>query len=337
MTSIAANSLGAAPNPDPYRVWLAEIMLQQTTTSAVIPYFERFTAQWPKVESLARAPLAQILREWAGLGYYRRAHLLHQCANMILKTYGGHFPQTEGELRTLPGIGAYSAAAIAAIAFDKKAAATDANIERVLARLYRVRKPFPQAKKDIRDLARQIVPSKRTGDYTQALMDVGATLCKPKAPLCSLCPFEKRCLARQMGEAESLPIKEKKKPKKNLYGVAFLLVREDGALFLRRRKAEGLLGGMMEAPTSEWQSVQSAYPLKDAPIKARWVRSPKTVRHIFTHIRLELLIYEASLSKKKSASPQLMRQRDARWVSPARLEKEALSSLMKKLVATTQD
>ena len=238
--------------PDPYRVWLSEIMLQQTTVRAVAPYFARFTARWPDVRALAAAPLDDVLRLWAGLGYYARARNLHACARAVVERHGGRFPQSEAELAALPGIGPYTAAAIAAIAFDARAAPVDGNIERVVTRLFAVEDELPAAKPTIRRLAETLVPAARAGDFAQALMDLGATVCTPKKPACALCPWIDACAARRRGDPESFPVKAPKREGRLRRGAAFVVARADGCVLVRSRPPKGLLGGMTEVPTTEW-------------------------------------------------------------------------------------
>lgn len=313
---------------DPYRVWLSEIMLQQTTVAAVGPCYARFLARWPDVAALARADLADVLHAWQGLGYYARARNLLACARAVVCR--GGFPDNEAELRALPGIGAYTAAAIAAIAFGRRAAAVDGNAERVLARLYAVRTPLPAAKPRLRGYAEALVPADRPGDFAQALMDLGATICTPKKPRCTLCPWRERCRANARGIAAALPRRMAKPAKPKRHGVAFWTVNEAGAVLLRRRPEKGLLGGMMEVPSTDWR----ARPWKDgeakmaAPLKARWRRLPGTVAHGFTHFDLELVIFAAAA--KATAI------RDGLWVPPGRLKDHALPSVMKKVIAWAQ-
>ncbi len=244
----------AAPGQrsDPYRVWLSEIMLQQTTVKAVAPYYARFLSRWPDVRALAAAPLAEVLKTWAGLGYYARARNLHACARAVVEHHGGEFPRNEDALRGLPGIGAYTAAAVAAIAFDIRATPVDGNVERVIARLYAVETPPPAAKPEIYRLARALTPSRRAGDFAQALMDLGATLCTPKRPACALCPWRDRCAAYRRGDAETFPRRPPKREGVLRRGAAFVARRSDGSVLVRTRPAKGLLGGMTEVPTTEW-------------------------------------------------------------------------------------
>ncbi|HKR19520.1 MAG TPA: A/G-specific adenine glycosylase [Stellaceae bacterium] len=310
---------------DPYRVWLSEIMLQQTTVAAVGPYYERFLARWPTIEMLACAELDDVLHAWQGLGYYARARNLHACARAVVAR--GGFPDSEAGLRTLPGVGAYTAAAIAAIAFGRRAAAVDGNAERVLARLYAVRTPLPAAKPRLHDDALALVPAGRPGDFAQALMDLGATVCTPKQPRCGVCPWQTCCRAAAQGIAEKLPRRAAKPTKPRRHGVAFWAVNEAGAVLLRRRPPKGLLGGMMEVPSTEWRITpwDDREATKAAPLKARWRRLPGTVAHGFTHFDLELVILTATA--KGTAVD------DGIWVTPARFKDHALPSVMKKVIA----
>jgi A/G-specific adenine glycosylase len=317
---------------DPYRVWLSEIMLQQTTVKAVAPYFLRFVERWRDVRALAAAPLDDVLRLWAGLGYYARARNLHACAQVVAKQHGGQFPRTEAELAALPGIGRYTAAAIAAIAFDAQAAAADGNVERVIARLFAVADELPAAKPAIRALAQSLVPERRSGDFAQAMMDLGATLCTPKKPACALCPWSEPCAARARGDPEFFPLKARKREGRLRRGAAFVLRRADGFVLLRTRPAKGLLGGMTEVPTTPWShDFDPAGALADAPRLARtrleWRRRPGVVRHVFTHFPLELTVYAAD-APARSRPPA-----GTRWVALAELPGEALPNVMRKVLA----
>jgi len=313
---------------DPYRVWLSEIMLQQTTVAAVKDYFPRFLKLWPTVEDLAAAPLDDVLKAWAGLGYYARARNLHACARLVASAYGGRFPETEAELRALPGIGPYTAAAIAAIAFDRPAAAVDGNVERVMSRLYAIETPLPQSKPMIRELALSLVPAHRPGDFAQALMDLGATICTPRAANCLICPWISACRARRDGLADVLPRKAPKAAQPLRLGVAFWIER-DGRVLLRRRPERGLLGGMMEIPSTEWRNEAPQAPIDAAPVKARWQRSAGRIDHVFTHFRLELEIWRANAL----LADDLPEEGDYRWVPLKALPGEALPSVMRKIVA----
>jgi len=317
--------------PDPYRVWLSEIMLQQTGVKAVAPYFARFAARWPNVRTLAAAPLDDVLRLWAGLGYYARARNLHACAKAVVERHGGLFPRSEAELGKLPGIGRYTAAAIAAIAFDAPAVAIDGNAERVVARLFAVEHELPAAKAVIRQRAESLLPAERAGDFAQALMDLGATLCTPKKPACALCPWRDDCTGRHRGHPESFPIKAPKKEGRLRRGAAFVVSRADGSVLLRTRAPEGLLGGMTEVPTTEWtpdfagDAVAAAPRLSDA--RPKWRRIPGVVTHVFTHFPLELVVYAATVAGKTPAPAGM------RWVARAGLPGEALPNLMRKVLA----
>ena len=315
---------------DPYRVWLSEIMLQQTTVKAVGPYFEKFVTRWPDVEALARASLDDVLRMWAGLGYYSRARNLHACALAVLREAGGIFPDDEAGLRALPGVGPYTAAAIAAIAFDVRIMPVDGNIERVVSRLFAVEETLPKAKPRIQELAQTLLGPDRAGDSAQALMDLGATICTPKKPACSLCPVNAGCLAFARGDQETFPRKAAKNSGELRSGAAFVVTRGDEVL-LRTRPEKGLLGGMTEAPTSEWLAGQDASDaLKQAPViggVSRWHRRAGVVTHVFTHFPLELAVYVAN------APPRTRAPKGMRWVKIAALADEALPNVMRKVLA----
>jgi len=281
----------AGARPEPYRVWLSEIMLQQTTVAAVRPYFERFTQAWPSVEALAAAPLEDVTAAWAGLGYYSRARNLHACAQVVAGERGGRFPDDEAALRALPGIGPYTAAAIAAIAFDKPAVVVDGNIERVTARLHAVTDPSPGSKGVLKQLAAEDAPARRPGDYAQAMMDLGALVCTPKAPSCLLCPLQRHCKGFAAGIAAELPRKAPKPEKPLRKGVAFALFRQDGAVLLRRRPPKGLLGGMLALPSTPWEEGAVSDPAAHAPLETEWRPAAAPVRHTFTHFHLELEVW----------------------------------------------
>ena len=325
---------GPRKKADPYRVWLSEIMLQQTTVKAVVPYFERFVARWPTVAALAAAPLEEVLQLWAGLGYYSRARNLKACADAVVRDFGGVFPGTEKELRELPGIGPYTAAAIAAIAFGEKATPVDGNVERVVARLFAVRQPLPAAKAEIRRLAATLTPARRAGDFAQAMMDLGAEICTPKNPSCLVCPLQQDCAANARGLAEVLPIKAKKLARPSRYGIAFLVQREDGAVLLRQRPEAGLLGGMLEVPSTPWLDALPAKKeaLRSAPVTTSWLPVAGTVVHVFTHFRLELSVYRALVPVDASFTLWAEQER-CRWVARRDLHAQALPSLMKKVIA----
>ncbi|HXE16011.1 MAG TPA: A/G-specific adenine glycosylase [Stellaceae bacterium] len=317
--------------PDPYRVWLSEIMLQQTTVATVGPRFGAFLARWPDVRALAAAALDDVLHEWQGLGYYARARNLHACARAIVAVHGGEFPADEAMLRTLPGIGAYTAAAVAALAFDIPATPLDGNIERVVARLFAVEEPLPGAKEQIRALAATLTPARRPGDYAQAAMDLGATICTPLRPACALCPWREPCRARARGIAEELPRQLPKKPKPQRFGVVFWAVRKDGAVLLRRRPDKGLLGGMMEFPSTPWREAKWSTPaiIAESPVTSEWAPVPGLVRHGFTHFDLALGIW---IGKAPKTLP------DGFVVTPPeRFNTLALPTLMKKVAAHVRD
>ena len=313
---------------DPYRVWLSEVMLQQTTVAAVRPFYERFLKRFPTVRKLAAAPVGSVMQAWAGLGYYSRARNLHACAIAVATEHGGRFPDTEEGLRRLPGIGDYTAAAIAAIAFDRPAAAVDGNVERVVTRLFCVEEPLPKRKPAIRELARALVPADRPGDFAQALMDLGATICTPKRPACAICPWMTPCRARAAGLQETFPRKERKVERQLRRGAAFVALRADGSVLLRTRPPSGLLGGMAEAPTSAWAAEYDvAKAMLDAPLEARWRRLPGVVRHTFTHFPLELTVFFAKVGAG-AAPPDGMR-----WAPRRGLPEEALPGVMRKVLA----
>jgi A/G-specific adenine glycosylase len=311
---------------DPYRVWLSEVMLQQTTVQAVIPYFHAFLARWPTISDLAAAPVEDVMQAWAGLGYYARARNLHRCAQEIAQERGAHFPDDEAGLRQLPGIGDYTAAAIAAIAFGRRAVVVDGNVERVVARLFAVTTPLPAAKPEIRRLADQLTPKARCGDYAQAAMDLGATICTPKSPACVLCPWQDSCAGRRQGIAATLPAKKAKPERPTRRGMAFWITQKNGAVLLRRRPPEGLLGGMMEVPSTEWGpeawTLESA--IAAAPVGAGWRLLPGVVRHTFTHFHLELSVAVGR------AGPNAVAR--GIWCSLDRLEDQALPTVMRKVV-----
>jgi A/G-specific adenine glycosylase len=321
---------------EPYRVWLSEIMLQQTTVKAVAPYYARFLERWPDLHALAMAPLGEVLKTWAGLGYYARARNLHACARAVVERHGGEFPTSETGLRELPGIGAYTAAAIAAIAFDVPVTPVDGNVERVIARLYAIDTPLPAAKPEISRFASALTPPRRAGDFAQALMDLGATICTPKNPACVLCPWSQSCAARARGDVETFPRRTPKREGVLRRGAAFVVMRADGFVLLRTRPAKGLLGGMTEVPTTAWsKEFAESQALDAAPVFSRvksrkpvaWRRIADVVRHVFTHFPLELSVYLADVPASTPAPD------GARWVKISALADEALPSLMRKVVA----
>lgn len=320
--------------PDPYRVWLSEIMLQQTTVKAVIPYYERFLARWPDVTALAAASLDDVLGLWAGLGYYSRARNLHACAGVVAARPGAKFPETEAELAELPGIGPYTAAAIAAIAFGAKATPVDGNIERVVARLFAVQTPMPVAKRELRRLAATLTPDRRAGDFAQAMMDLGAAICTPKSPSCLMCPLQSDCHAHAKGLEEQLPARLARAERPQRFGIAFLALREDGHVLLRKRPEAGLLGGMLEVPSTEWldEWLASDLALGAAPVRGDWWGVPGIVTHTFTHFRLELMVFRAIVPADASLTFWAEPER-CRWVARRELHAAALPSVMRKVIA----
>jgi len=284
---VGPEALATGARPDPYEVWLAEIMLQQTTVAAVRGYFTEFTRRWPTVAALARAGDADVMAAWAGLGYYARARNLLKCARLVARDFGGAFPDTEAALLALPGVGPYTAAAIAAIAFDRQATVVDGNVERVTARLFAVRTPLPAAKPKLKALAARITPELRPGCHAQAMMDLGATVCTPRAPACGICPVRQHCAARARGIEGDLPRKTPRPPKPVRTGLVYLARRVDGAVLLERRPDRGLLGGMLGWPGTEWTD---GTPQANPPIAADWTDPGIEVRHTFTHFHLRLAL-----------------------------------------------
>ena len=330
-----------APLAEPYKVWLSEIMLQQTTVAAVGPYFADFLTRWPTVEALAAAPLDDVLTAWAGLGYYARARNLHRCAQVVAGELGGVFPETEEELRKLPGIGTYTAAAVAAIAFGRRAVVVDGNVERVVARLFKVETPLPPAKPELYRLADSLTPDERAGDFAQAMMDLGATVCLPpgkRVPKCLLCPLEDSCRAKAAGIEGELPRRQPKAAKPTRHAVAFWLQAPDGALLLRRRPEKGLLGGMMEVPSTPWRDTpwqakeaREATPLTAGRIAGEWRALPGLVRHTFTHFHFEVTVW-AGQAAKTTAETAGAAELEGRWVSLDGLADEALPTVMRKII-----
>jgi len=307
---IAPNSGGI---PDPYRIWLAEVMLQQTTVAAVAGYFARFTERWPTVADLAAADDADVMAAWAGLGYYARARNLLACARAVVRDHGGRFPDSEAGLRALPGIGDYTAASVAAIAFGRAAVVVDANIERVIARHRLIETPLPMAKREIRSALAPLVPQDRPGDFAQALMDLGATICTPRGPACATCPLMDDCRARGRADIERLPVKPPKKAKPHRHGIAHWIER-DGELWLVRRPDKGMLGGMRALPGGEWTDTR--------PAESGIV----SVDHGFTHFDLTLTLVrrEAPLERPDAAAEGL-------WWPIAELDAAGLPTLYRKL------
>ncbi|MGB0497487.1 MAG: A/G-specific adenine glycosylase [Rubricella sp.] len=282
--------------PDPYAVWLSEVMLQQTTVAAVTGYFLKFTSRWPRVEDLAAAEDEEVMRAWAGLGYYARARNLLKCARAVVADHGGRFPDTEEALLTLPGIGAYTAAAISAIAFDRPATVLDGNVERVMARYHAIEEPLPGAKETLRAFAARYTPDDRPGDWAQAVMDLGATICTPRSPACGICPLMEGCAGRLAGIAAELPRKLPKKAKPVRRGIVYVGQRDDGAWLIERRPEKGLLGGMLALPTTEWGE---GAPAETPPADAAW-RSVGEVRQTFTHFHLILDVAVARIEGQPS-------------------------------------
>ncbi|HUI22682.1 MAG TPA: A/G-specific adenine glycosylase [Methylocella sp.] len=312
---------------DPYRVWLSEIMLQQTTVTAVKSYFTAFLSRWPTIGLLAKAPGEEVLRAWAGLGYYARARNLHACANRIASEFGGRFPSTEAALRGLPGIGPYTAAAIAAIAFGQRAAAIDGNVTRVLTRLFAIETPLPAAQSEIKARAQDLVPAARPGDFAQALMDLGAMVCTPKNPCCGLCPLQPLCLADAAGDPERFPCKAARPERPTRRGAAFFVRREDGAVLVRTRPQKGLLGGMTELPGTLWETVYDpALAVKQAPLEAPYRKLAQEIAHVFTHFALRLEIHVAEVPASEQAPG------GCRFVAAGDLDQEALPSVMRKVI-----
>ena len=300
-------------------------MLQQTTVATVGPYFDRFVARWPDVRALAAASLDEVLHLWQGLGYYARARNLHACARAVVAQHDGHFPDDPVALRALPGVGDYTVAAVAAIAFDRRLAAVDGNVERVMARIAAERGALPAAKPRLKALAQSLVPESRAGDFAQALMDLGATICTPRRPRCVLCPWRKDCAAAAQGIADLLPAQAEKPERPRRFGVAFWLGRADGAVLLRRRPEKGLLGGMIELPSTPWRDTPwtESEAIAVAPATADWRALSGTVAHGFTHFRLELAILAGTTDEP---APGL-------WAKPADFKNYALPTLTKKLVS----
>ncbi|MBA3813846.1 MAG: A/G-specific adenine glycosylase [Alphaproteobacteria bacterium] len=292
---------------NPYHTWLSEIMLQQTTVATVIPYFNAFIKRWPTVQDLCSASLDEVLTQWQGLGYYSRARNLHKCAQILAKG----FPSTEEDLLKLPGIGPYTAAAISSIAFDEQAAAVDGNVVRVISRYFAIATLKPTL--EIRERVKTLLPTEKNGDFTQALMEFGALLCRPKNPLCITCPLQSGCQAYMQGKTENYPMKAPKRKLPTRYATAFILRREDGAILLRKRPLQGLLGGMMEVPSTPWVEEKD---------QADW--SGPIVRHTFTHFHFEVRV-------------QLVTDLEAVegvWVYPQDLKNYALPTVMKKIIAS---
>ncbi len=320
---VAPSNRKAGQYPDPYRIWLSEVMLQQTTVATVRDYFQRFTARWPTVTNLAAAQDADVMGEWAGLGYYARARNLLKCARAVVADHDGQFPANHAELLELPGIGPYTAAAISSIAFDLPHAVLDGNVERVLARIYDIHTPLPAAKPELMQRAADLTPKNRPGDYAQAVMDLGATICTPKSPACGICPWRDPCVARQLGTAPELPKKAPKKPKPIRHGTVYLTQRSDGAWLLETRPEKGLLGGMLGWPGSDWIDASKTRPQGTPPATADWQVVPGEVRHTFTHFHLMLTVMYAT-------EPDSIVHPDAAFIAPDRFRPSDLPTVMRK-------
>jgi A/G-specific adenine glycosylase len=317
----------AGEGADPYKVWLSEIMLQQTTVQAVKAYFLAFTQRWPSVGALADASTDDIMKMWAGLGYYSRARNLQACAREVMARFGGQFPAEEESLRSLPGIGPYTAAAISAIAFGRRAVVVDGNVERVMARLHAIEASLPTAKPLIRARMDEMTPHMRAGDFAQAVMDLGATICIPRRPRCGVCPYLGACAAQRAGSAEIYPIKAPKTPKVQRHGAAFVAIRADGAVLCRTRPPKGLLGGMTEVPGTNWTADDTSKDwLVEAPLHAPWEKLPAPVRHIFTHFPLEMTVFRAAVPLQTPAPES------CRWVPAQDVEGEAFPTLFRKVL-----
>jgi A/G-specific adenine glycosylase len=315
---------------DPYRVWLSEIMLQQTSVQAVGAYYRKFLARWPDVKALAAARQDDVLAAWAGLGYYARARNLHAAAKLVAGEMGGKFPGTATALRQLPGVGAYTAGAISAIAHDERQAAMDANAERVIARLYAVETPMPKAKIELHALCSVLVPA-RAGDFVQALMDLGSAICTPNRPACPNCPWSDHCRARMRGIQEQLPVKAPKIARPLKRGAAFVARHKSGAVLLVKRPGKGLLASMLEPPLGPWGAdfPSAKKALKQAPFSAAWKKRPGIVRHGFTHFELEIEVYAVELSRRPAFK--------GRWVAQEQLREVELPTVMRKIVEHALD
>jgi A/G-specific adenine glycosylase len=316
---------------DPYRVWLSEIMLQQTTVAAVAPYYRKFLARWPDVASLSAAALDDVCGAWAGLGYYSRARNLHRTAQVIVREHEGRFPRSAEALRALPGVGAYTAAAIAAIAFGEAVAAMDANAERVVARLYAFNGELPKARPQLAVLGAALVPASRPGDFAQALMDLGSTVCTPKRPRCETCPLSSACAGRGLGIAEALPRKAAKRARPLKRGAAFIALDRVGAVYLVRRPEKGLLAGMLQPPLTAWNASFPEPPaaLSEAPFTGRWQKKPGFVRHGFTHFELELEIYVCRFKNRPNG--------EGLWMMPDEVARAPVPTVMRKVIVHAAD
>jgi A/G-specific adenine glycosylase len=310
---------------NPYHVWLSEVMLQQTTVQAVKAYFDKFLRLWPTVEDLAAAETEDVMKAWAGLGYYARARNLKKCAEAVAREHGGRFPDTEERLKALPGIGDYTAAAVAAIAFNRRSAVLDGNVERVISRLHAIETPLPAAKPEMRRLVAELTPADRPGDFAQAMMDLGATICTPKRPACSLCPFRAKCVALDVADPETFPRRAAKKERPLRLGAAFVAIDNANAVYLRKRAEAGLLGGMTEVPGTDWTARRDgAISVEAQPFAAPW-EPCGTVTHVFTHFELRLSVYRANVAEALPSA-------DGWWEPIASLKAQALPTVMKKAI-----
>ena len=319
---------------DPYRVWLSEIMLQQTVVKTVIPYFTGFLDRWPTVQTLAAANVDDVMVAWAGLGYYSRARNLHKCAQAVVARHRGVFPRNVDELLELPGIGPYTAAAIASIAYNEKVTPVDGNVERVVTRLFALETPLPAVKPEIKRRAQTLTPAGRSGDFAQALMDLGATICMPKRPSCLMCPLHRTCEAHARGIEATLPKRGEKAARPERFGHAFVALREDGHILLRQRAEQGLLARMIEVPSTDWLDDLPAVPdaMRAAPVRGDWWPVPGNVTHVFTHFKLELVVHVAVVPTDAALTFWADSSRCS-WVSRRALAGQALPSVMRKIIA----
>ncbi|MBX4336119.1 A/G-specific adenine glycosylase [Bartonella raoultii] len=309
--------------PDPYHVWLSEIMLQQTTVEAVKPYFKKFLKLWPDLSSLAKASQDDIMKAWAGLGYYSRARNLKHCAQQLMENYGGQFPQSVKALQTLSGIGDYTAAAIAAIAFNHPVAVVDSNVERVITRLFAIASVLPKAKAEIKEKTLKIIALNRPGDFAQAMMDLGALICTPRQPSCYLCPLQNLCRAAKMQKTESFPVKAPKKERPLKTSIAFVVLNHKRQIYLEKRQGKKLLGGMTQIPNNI--GIDDENGLQSAPLNANW-QFKGQITHIFTHFSLKLDVYYTDNVHK-------MNRKNGWWCDIQHLAEEALPTVMKKAIS----
>ena len=307
--------------PNPYAVWLSEVMLQQTTVAAVRAYHDKFMTIWPTIADLAAADDADVMAAWAGLGYYARARNLLKCARTVVDDHDGAFPQTNDALLKLPGIGPYTAAAVSAIAFDEASVVVDGNVERVMARLHDMHDPLPASKPKLTALAAKHTPTIRPGDYAQAVMDLGATICSPRNPACGICPLRIDCAAHAAGTAATLPKKTPKKKTPTRKGIAYVARNSDGAWLLETRPDKGLLGGMLGFPTTDWSNDPAPAP----PVDADWVTLNEVAKHTFTHFHLELTVMTTTTARTPTRGF---------WVPKADFDPKSLPTVMRKVAAT---